>query len=164
MKYSEDRALSKLAAYCSKAERAEYDIRQKLHTWELDTEVSERIIARLKKDNFLNNERYCRSFIKDKLRFNKWGKTKIIYELKKKQIPQSIINTCFDDIDNTEFDEPLKKLLTTKEKSIKASNNYEKKMKLIRFGLGRGYSIEQIKKCLNTILEIDDDEYSDTFF
>jgi len=164
MKYSENQALSKLAAYCSKAERAESDVRRKLINWEIEQDAADRIIARLKKENFLNEERYCRSFIKDKLQFNKWGKTKIIFELKKKQISKSVINSCFEEIDNDDFKAPLSKLLTTKAKSVKASNDYEKKIKLIRFGLGRGYSLEQVQKCLSEILNMDDDEYFESSF
>lgn len=164
MKYSENQALSKIASFCSKAERAEYDIRRKLKDWEIEGEVIVRIISYLKKENFLNEERYCRSFIKDKLRFNKWGETKIKYELKKKQVPSDIIDLCFDELDDNEFNDPLTLLLRNKMKTIKAANDYEKKIKLIRFGLGRGYSIQQIKSCMNKILDHNNDEYFEHFY
>lgn len=158
MKLSENQALSKLAAYCSKAERAEMDIRRKLIGWELTEEEIKHVISRLKKENFLNEERYCRSFVKDKIRFNKWGKNKIVFELRKKKIPESVIDSCFAEMDNDEFSTPLLKLLTTKSKSIKASNDYDKQMKLIRFALGRGYTLDQIKKCLKE-LDLENDEH-----
>lgn len=164
MKYSESQALSKMAAYCSKAERAEFDIRRKLQKWEIEESVISSIVSRLIKEKFLDEERYCRSFIKDKLHLNKWGKTKITFELKRKQISSSTISSCFDEIDNQEFENSLKKLLITKAKSIKAADGYEKKIKLIRFGLGRGYSFEQIKSCLPEILNSDDNEYPEPYF
>lgn len=159
MKYSETQALPKIAAYCSKAERAESDVRKKLLGWELDEESRERIIARLKKENFLNEERYCRSFIKDKIQFNKWGKVKIVFELKKKRISGSIINSCFEEIENSDFEAPLMKILINKSKSVKAANDYEKWTKLVRFGMGRGYSLDQIKKCLSKILDTNGEDY-----
>lgn len=159
MKYTEAQALPKIAAYCSKAERAECDVRKKLQAWELDNESCERIIARLKKENFLNEERYCRSFIKDKIRFNKWGKVKIVFELKKKRIASSVIDACFDEIESSDFDDPLFKILSTKAKSVKAANEYERWAKLFRFGMGRGYSPDQIKKCLSKILDSNGEDY-----
>lgn len=164
MKYSENQALSKIAAYCSRGERAESDIRRKLQTWEIESDATENIIQYLIKEKFLSEDRYCRSFIKDKLQFNKWGKTKIIFELKKKQISMSTINSCFDEIDNHEFEGQLNSLLITKAKTIKASNDYEKKIKLTRFALGRGYSFDQIKKSLSNIITRNDEEYTEPFF
>ena len=163
MKYSETQALPKIAAYCSKAERAESEARKKLLGWELDEESIERIITRLKKENFLNEERYCRSFIKDKIQFNKWGKVKIVFELKKKRISQSTIDSCFQEIESTDFETPLIKILTTKARSVKAANDYERWAKLVRFGMGRGYSLDQIKKCLSKILDTDGEDYFESF-
>lgn len=163
MKYSESQALPKIAAYCSKAERAESDVRKKLLGWELDESSSERIINRLRKENFLNEERYCRSFIKDKIQFNKWGKVKIVFELKKKRIPEFIINSCLEEIESSDYEMPLMKILVTKSKSVKANNEYERWTKLVRFGMGRGYSFDQIKKCLSQILNNDGEEYPESF-
>ncbi len=163
MRYSESQALPKIAAYCSKAERAESDVRKKLLGWELDEDSRDRIIIRLKKENFLNEERYCRSFIKDKIQFNKWGKVKIVFELKKKRITESTINSCFEEIESSDFETPLMKILINKAKSVKASNDYEKWTKLVRFGLSRGYSFDQIKKCLSKILDTDGEDYFESF-
>lgn len=163
MKYSETQALPKIAAYCSKAERAESDVRKKLLGWELDEESSERIVSRLKKENFLNEERYCRSFIKDKIQFNKWGKVKIVFELKKKRISGSTISSCFEEIENSDFEAPLMKILVNKAKSVKAADDYEKWTKLVRFGMGRGYSFDQIKRCLSKILDTNGKDYFESF-
>lgn len=161
MKYTEKQCLIKMAAYCSKAERAESDVRRKLNLWELDEETITRIVTNLKNENYLNENRFCRSFIKDKMMFNKWGKIKITYELKKKQIPTQIINTCFEDFDSSEFNETLSIILQTKLRSIKAKDEYDKRNKLIRFALGRGYSYNEVQKSLSKILNttFDDNEY-----
>lgn len=148
MKINEDKALFKLAAYCSKAERCEFDIKRKIESWQLDNDQTNRIIDRLKKDNFLNEDRYCKAYIKDKILFNKWGSTKIKFELRKKSIPEYVIENCFEAFEDEIFDEPLLKVLGSKIKNIKAKDNYERQNKLVRFALGRGYSLEQIKKCL----------------
>lgn len=163
MKYSEAQALPKIAAYCSKAERAVSDVRKKLLKWELDTESINRVIIRLKNENFLNEERYCRSFIKEKIQFSRWGKVKIIFELKKKHIPESIIDSCFEEIEVSDFEAPLMKILLNKAKTVKAANDYERWTKLARFAMGRGYSFNQIKKCLYKILDTDGEDYFESF-
>lgn len=163
MKYSETQALAKFAAYCSKAERAEYDIRRKADNWEIPSEVINRIVDRLKSENYLNEERYCLSFINDKMKFNRWGEKKIRFELKRKHISESVINSCFMNINREQFESPLFGLLSSKIKTVKASNDYERNAKLIRFAMSRGYSYEQIKTTLQK-LNIDDDEYPESFF
>lgn len=164
MKITEDKALYKIAAYCSKAERSEYDVKRKLQNWELEDDSVSRIILRLTKENFLNEDRYCRAYVKDKITFSRWGKAKIVFELKKKYISEAIIQSAFDELENHVFDEPLMKVLSTKIKSIKGKDEYEKQTKLIRFALGRGYTFEQIKRCLSKLTNTDDnDEYFELF-
>jgi len=158
MKYSESQALVKLAAYCSRAERAEYDIRRKAENWELSPNVINNIVNKLKKENYLNEERYCQSFINDKLKFNRWGETKIKFELKKKHISESVINSCLKNVRGEQFESPLFDLLSSKIKTIKAANDYERKNKLIRFALGRGYTFEQVRKILQKF-NLNDEEY-----
>lgn len=160
MKYSEKQALAKIAAYCSKAERSEFDVRRKLQNWEMSNDEILNIIKHLKDEQFLNEERFCEAFIKDKIRFNKWGKSKIVYELKKKQISAQSIDRCFENIDTDMLEDQLQSVLLTKLKSVKANNNYEKRNKLIRFALGRGYQLDQIIKTLSTILTTEEDEFA----
>lgn len=158
MKLTEPQALNRAAAYCSKAERCEWDVRKKLLTWELDTDAVKRILDRLKKERYLDNARFSRSFINDKLKFNKWGKTKIIFELKKRQISESIYNPLLDELSGDEFEEQLMHILSVKIKSVKAKNDYEKKTKLIRFALGRGFPIDLAIRCVNKLLGGDYEE------
>ncbi|NDW17729.1 RecX family transcriptional regulator [Dysgonomonas sp. 216] len=155
---NENQAIAKIAAYCAKAERCRYDVCKKLTTWELSPEVAERIIKYLEKENFLNEERFCQSFIKDKLRFNKWGKNKIVFELRKKQISETLIHASFEELDiEDEFEAPLMALLEKKVRTVKAANEYELRMKLARFAAGRGFGYELVQKCLHKLLKPTDD-------
>lgn len=162
MKLTEAQALHRVATYCSKAERAESDVRKKLANWELlDDEIS-RIIARLKKENYLNEERFCKSFVRDKMRFNKWGRNKIIFELKKKRISEPIIQSTLSKLleeNENSFEIHLMQILETKERSVKAKDIYDKRNKLLRFALGRGFTMEQSLKCVNKLLKTSTDEY-----
>lgn len=152
MKLSESQALSRAASYCSKAERCEFDVRKKLIAWELSEEAVSSIIKRLTSERFLSNERFCRSFINDKIKFNKWGKAKIVYELRKRNIAESLYAPILNDLSTNDFEEQLIHILTIKERSVKGKNEYDKKNKLIRFALSRGFSMDLAVKCVNKIL------------
>ena len=103
MKLSEPQALNRVAAYCSRAERSEFAVRKKLLAWELPPDAIERIMDRLRKEKYLDNTRFARSFINDKLKFNKWGKTKIIFELRTLNISESIYNPILEDLAGDEL-------------------------------------------------------------
>lgn len=160
MKLSEPQALNRVASYCSRAERSEFAIRKKLQTWELEDDAIKRIISRLKEEKYLDDARFARSFINDKVRFNKWGKTKIIFELKRLQIPESVYKPILDDLAGDEFETQLMHILSVKIKSVKAKNDYDKKTKLIRFALGRGFSMDLTVRCVNKLLGGDYEEYT----
>ncbi len=145
---TEGEVLNKAAAYCSMAEHCYEDVRVKLTAWGVELDVQERILKRLVDENFIDNERYCRFFVNDKLKFNKWGKMKISQALYLKKIPVSISGKQLDLIDEKEYMEILHSLLVSKKKSIRASDQYQLATKLIRFALSRGFEIDTIHKCM----------------
>ncbi|GAB6013110.1 regulatory protein RecX [Viscerimonas tarda] len=158
---NEKQATARMASYCSKAERCEQDVRKKLLAWELNKEEIGRILAFLRSENYLNEERYVRGFVKDKMRFNKWGRNKIVFELKRKQIPESLIKSSFAELPVEGFEESLMKALQTKMKSVKAATDYEKRQKLFRFALGRGFQPDMIERCLGKLIN---NNFSDEYF
>lgn len=151
MKTTESQALKRMAAYCSRAERCEYDVRKKLVTLEMNDEEIRRITDRLKKEKFLNDERFCRSFINDKARFNKWGETKIRYELKKRNIPEMVFAPILKEFSGDTFELQLQHILKMKAKTVKGKSDYDKRNKLIRFGLGRGFPMDMVIKNVNKL-------------
>jgi regulatory protein len=153
--------LAKISAYCSKAERCEYGVRKKLLNWKLDDAEIQRIIAFLRSENFLNEKRYALSFVRDKMRLNKWGQHKISFELKKKHISENIIQSAFNEFSGgSGFEESLMSLLQSKLRTVKAANDYERGMKLFRFAAGRGFQSDAIKQCLDKLINLNiDDEY-----
>lgn len=159
MKVTEPQALKRMAAYCSRAERSEYDVQKKLVALELDEEEIKRIINRLRKEKFVDNERFARSFINDKIRFNKWGETKIRYELRKRNIPEAIFNPILKELSNEAFEPQLLHILKVKANTIKVKSDYDKRNKLIRFALGRGFPIEMVIKSVNKLMGNDGEEY-----
>lgn len=160
MKLSESQALHRLAAYCSKAERCESDIWRKMLAWELADEEKSRIVSRLKQEKFLDDRRFATAFVNDKSRFSKWGKVKIEFELRKKKIDETLIREATSTLDDAESEAVLGALLLKKEASIKAKNDYDKRAKLLRFALGRGYSMGVALRCIDKISKLND-EYLD---
>ncbi len=145
---TERQALQKLTALCSTAEYCCHDMTEKMRRWEVDEAAQARVMEYLIRERYIDEERYCRYFVKDKLRFNKWGRRKIELALMQKRVPKEIISAALAEIDDSEYIEILRPLLRQKERSVKAKNDYELNMKLIRFALSRGFDYEIIQQCL----------------
>ena len=152
---TEQEAYLQLAAICAQAEHCEQEMHDKMKRWELDETVQNRIIERLIKERYIDNERYARAFVKDKIRYNKWGRRKVQQGLWMKRIDASIQQQVLDEIDEKEYLDVLRPLLKQKRKSIKASSDYELNQKLVRFALGRGFTFDIIRQCLDVDEEMD---------
>jgi regulatory protein len=141
-------ALSKAMALCSKAEKCVFDIQQKLEEWGVEQADIQKIIHVLKAERFIDEERYARYFVRDKFRFNQWGKVKIVYMLRQKKIAPSLIEEALQEIDEQVYLDLLVKLLKDKSRKTKFINEYDKKGKLIRFAQSRGFGFEEINEAL----------------
>lgn len=132
-------ALSRAMALCSKSEYCISDIQAKLNKWGIGEKEAGKIISALVKEKFLDEKRYAGFFVHDKFKFNKWGRIKIAAHLKMKNIPSEIIMEALESIDNEQYIDVLKDLLTEHRRHIKAKNQYDLKGKLLRYGQSKGY-------------------------
>lgn len=142
-------ALNKAAAYCTLCERCISEVSKKLTTWGVPPAEQQRIIDRLQDEGFINEERYCRAFVNDKLRFNRWGRVKIRAALYEKRLPREYIAHAIEDIDEEEYMQTLHDLVATKQRELK-NEDFATKQKIIRFAASRGFEpakILQIVKC-----------------
>lgn len=137
------------AAYCSSAEHCLSEVRTKLMRGTDDEDACDRVLQRLVTERFVDEERYARAFINDKLRFAKWGRKKIQQELWRKEISESVYRPLLNDIDEQQYVQTLSDLLKAKRKSLKAKNEYELKVKLLRFGASRGFEPRYIYSALD---------------
>jgi regulatory protein len=142
-------ALSKAMALCSKREYCTDDIRTKLQSWGIGEDDNGKIIMNLIKENFINEKRYAEAFVKDKFRYNKWGKVKIRAGLKMKKIPGEIINNALDSIDDGTYRKTIEELITVHRRSVKAKNQYDLKGKLLRYGLSKGFESDLLYDILS---------------
>ena len=155
---TESEILNILAQYCSLTERCLADVRKKLQSENLSAETEKRIIDRLLHDKFIDENRFARSFVHDKFRFNRWGRIKIDYELRLKGIPQEVYCEAIDTIDDDAYTTTLSELLINKKRTTKGRSSQELFQKLYRFAASRGFESHLIISTLKKMLKnIDDD-------
>ena len=154
---SYEEARLKAEAYCSLSEHCKQEVLTKLQQWGAPAEDWETIVGHLEKEGFVNEQRYAKSYVRDKYRFNQWGRIKINQALRLKQVPSSCIAVAMDEIDEEEYLSILASLLKKKRRTVKAANDYERNGKLLRFAAGHGYEMDAILLCLKRMGC--DDEY-----
>ncbi len=150
---SKKEALVKAQNLCAEKEKCVFDIRQKLFDWKLKTEEHDWVIDQLIDDKFIDEERYARFFAKDKFRYNKWGKLKIEFALKQKQISSQIIKGALKEIPDEEYESLLETELIKKLKSLKDTDEYTIKSKLARFASSRGFETGKVFDMISEIIE-----------
>ena len=132
-------ALSKAMFICSRQEKCCFDIRKKLRDWEISYADQDEIIQTLIEEKFINEERYTNFYVRDKFRFNKWGRIKITHHLKQKQISEHIISDAISQLNEIEYTRNLNDILRNKIKTIQEEDPYQLRAKLYRFAQGRGF-------------------------
>ncbi len=144
---TEQQALQKLTALCAQGEHCSQEMLEKMKKWEIDETAQARVMEYLIKEKYVDDERYARFFINDKLKYNKWGRKKIQQALWLKGIDREISTALLDEVEESRYKEVLLPMMREKWKTIKANSDYERSMKLIRWAMGRGYTYDIIKKC-----------------
>ena len=153
---TEQGAYLQLAQLCARSEHCQHELTEKMRRWDMSDEAQARVMARLVGERYVDDERYAQAFVKDKIRYNKWGRRKVEQALWQKRIDEEIRNSVLNDVDDEEYLSVLSPLLKQKRKTIKAKNDYELNQKLVRFALGRGFTFDIIRQCLDV-----DDELVD---
>lgn len=151
-------AFTKLAALCARGEHCQHDMLEKMRQWGVSAEEQAEVMQRLVDGRYVDDSRFARAFVIDKVRYNKWGRRKVEQALWIKHIDKSVANEVLDDISDEEYLSVLRPLLKQKRKSTKAQSEYELTMKLIRFALSRGFTMDIIRQCIDVD---DEDEFLD---
>ena len=158
---TEQEAYLTLAALCAQAEHCQHEMLEKMQRWELDDEAQARVMQRLVSERYVDDERYARAFVKDKVRYNKWGRRKVEQALWQKHIAEDIRQRALDEVEDGEYLSVLRPLLKQKRRTVKAQNDYELNQKLMRFALGRGFTFDIIRQCISVEDEPDEDTLVD---
>lgn len=138
---------AKAEHYCAKAEHCRADVRHKLKEWSATEEQTDEIIDGLYAQNYINDERYCRAFAHDKLRYQKWGRRKIKAALQAKQLPNNAIEEALNGVDEEEYEQVLKRIIAGKKGNTP--------QQITRFCLQRGFTGQEIRKFVKGCGEID---------
>ena len=146
---SEEQALARLTALCASAEHCTGEMIDKMTKWEISEEAQARIMEHLVKNKYIDDERYCRAFVHDKMEYNHWGRRKIEQALYVKHMDKAIQKTVLDEIPDEDFIDILRPLIVQKRRQTRANSEYEMNMKLMRFAASRGFTIEQIRQCID---------------
>ena len=148
---TEQDAYLTLAALCAQSEHCQWEMTEKMRRWELDEAAQARVMERLTKERYVDDERYARAFVKDKVRYNKWGRRKVEQALWQKHIDEDIRQQVLDEVSDDEYLDVLRPLLKQKRKGIKAQSEYELNQKLLRFAVGRGFTFDIIRQCIDGV-------------
>ncbi|MEM9679125.1 MAG: regulatory protein RecX [Bacteroidota bacterium] len=151
--YTVDEAKKLLERYCAYQERCHQEVRQKLHNMRMIPEAIDIIIVHLLEHNFLNEERFAKTFVSGKFRIKGWGKRRLAYTLKQKDIAKVNINQALKEISEEEYTVVLHNLAKKKLDSITESNIYKKKKKLTDYLLYRGWEAHLVYDKVNELIK-----------
>ena len=144
-------AREKIQSYCAYQDRCHKEVTTKLRSWGLISDAIDLLIGELIQFNFLNEERYARSFARGKFRIKKWGRMKIRMELKKRDIYFKCIDFAMEEIDDKAYFETLKEVLQKKNELEKEKDPYKRKAKLTRYLVSRGFEYDLIREALEEL-------------
>ena len=137
--------------WCSRRECCRKEMFDKAVSWGCTPDEARGLVDFLVEQKFVDERRYTEAFVRDKLRFNKWGRVKIAYMLRAQNIDRKTITDVLSEIDETEYDQLLMGELQKKHKTIRGSS-IEIRGKLYRFAAGRGFEPEIIHETISKIV------------
>ena len=146
---TEQEALQKLSALCARAEHSSGEMLEKMRRWQLSEDAREWVLDRLIDEKFVDDERFARLFVREKIRFDRWGRRKIEQALYQKGVASDISRRVLDEVDDESYVAELKKLIAAKRRSVQAESDYEMRAKLTKYALGRGFDYNVIRQCID---------------
>ena len=153
--YTVEEAKRKLERYCIYQDRCHKEIEQKLYEMRMIPEACEVIILHLMEHDFLNEERFSKSFARGKFRIKQWGKQRIVRELKFRNISKYNIETALKEIDNEDYLNVLNEIAQKKQDTTFEKNIFKKRKKITDFLLRKGYESHLIYEAVDNVMVSD---------
>ena len=150
---SPDQVLDKMAKYCAYQERCVKDVTEKLKNFDISPKDKEEILNYLIDNRFVNDERFAKAFVRGKINQSGWGVNKIRFHLMQKGIDKALIEEALTTFNEEAYRQRLVEVLTSKAKTVKAANDFEKKRKLAAYAMQRGFEANLIWEVLNEDFE-----------
>ena len=151
-----EQALAQLMRLAARAEKCEADARRLMRGWGVGTEDTERVLQRLVKERFISDSRYAEAFVREKFRLSGWGEFKIRQALQRKQIAREVIDEALEQVDRSKMGERLREKLRVKARTVKAATDYDRRTKLIRYGMSLGYDFETVQSAVAEQIKCED--------
>jgi regulatory protein len=148
------------ARFCAYQERTQQEVIKKLQESGLDEEEADEVLSELILENFVNEERFARTFAGSKFRLKQWGRRKIQYELKRRGLSEYCIRTGLSEIDDDSYTQTIDKLIKKKVRATRAKNYLDLRSKVVRYLIGKGYEHDLVQARLEAT-PIEDDPLED---
>ena len=136
--------LAKAEHYCAYQERSQQEVRDKLYEWELKPAEVENVIIRLIENNYLNEERFAKAYVRGKFNQKGWGRIKIKQGLKQKRVPEGLIKKALQTILDDDYIKTLKDIIAKKSATLAEKNPLKRRYKLQQYAMGRGFEADLI--------------------
>jgi regulatory protein len=149
--FTVDELQKKMEYYCVYQDRCHQEVERKMTEYQLIPEAKEKILLHLMQHNFLNEERFSKSFARGKFRIKNWGKQRIVRELKIKNISSYNIKTALKEIDDELYIKTIEKIAASKNNTIKESNLFKKKKKIYDYLYRKGYESSLIQETISKL-------------
>ena len=147
-----EKALQKAKYYCAYQERSHAEVKKKLYGFGLYKIEVELLMSQLIEEDYLNEERFAMAFAGGKFRIKNWGKTRIKYELKQRQVSDYCIKKALAAIPDEDYEKTLLKLTEEKLATLKSEKNiFTKKGKLQNYLVSKGYEFNVVAVVLKDI-------------
>ena len=144
------RCLNRLQKLCSKAEYCRADVyRKALKDLEGDAEAADRVVEQLVEDRYVDDARYASAYAREKASLQGWGPVKIRFQLRAKGISDQVISSAMEEVEPDRAADKLERLLAAKARTLQGDPQF--RLKLIKFGLSRGYEYEAVEEALKKL-------------
>ncbi|WP_036380398.1 regulatory protein RecX [Muricauda sp. MAR_2010_75] len=150
--YTLSEATKKMEHYCAYQERCHYEVIEKLKGMRMIPEAIDQIVGHLIQENYLNEERFARSFARGKFKIKKWGRKRIVLELKKREISAFNIKSALSEIGDEDYHDALTELAQKRLGQIKEQNIQKRKKKLADYLLYRGWESHLVYEKLQELI------------
>lgn len=146
-------ALARAAVLCDKCEQCSPDIIRKLAAWGISASDTAKIIERLRQTRYLDDMRFARAYAHDKMAYSGWGRNKILQGLWAKRLGREYIEASCDELDEEEYNDIARRVMRSKVRSLpEGLSTYENRMKVMRFGVQRGFEARLVSQIINRLV------------
>ena len=148
-----EQALQKIKHYCAYQERCHSEVKEKLYSLGVWKKDQDQMIATMIEEGYLNEERFAIAFASGRFKIKHWGRVKIKYELKQKQVSEYSIKKALKQIEEADYISTLEKLAKEKYDSLKEDQYLVRKKKTIDYLVQKGFESPLITKIVSTLTE-----------